>query len=664
MGQARVTFGIRSIVRGAGTLHLTKLSSLKSAARWLASGLDRGLRIDKLRHFTQAPSLDPDGEHDAAPEVLVRFDDSVCADCFNSRLWTSGSRLDRTDITVACGRTGASAADFGHDRRHGVREPVGGSADGQSQQLEIDDSSTHSLGPSFPMPIPGRRVFQEIRDAHEQARAAVERAGGVERKLKSDIERLVSDRGAALLELAQHDLPDLRRETIQSIFDEIQKDLLLIVERKERSITEIHGRVQRLLAAEQQLAQSRSLADTQLTSQLTEQARLQAVVTTELQSHAEFPVLSKQAVDAEAALHRDEERVADVQSGAREKLPTYERSSLFQYLYCRRYLTPEYTQRGWTRRLDRWVSEMIGYPTAQRGYDFLKNTPVLMQNELARRRDVFHQLMTQVEQIENDVARQVGLTQAISNASTTREQRDRLDQQLASSRQLIVKAQADLTAMSQDQCQFYRDALDRYRAFLNETETAVLEQRAARTPSTRDDEIVSRIRFLAEQIGTLKLQLQTTAQAVVATVGISDGFEFITRRIEQSNFEEDRSHFNDQLELDQLLERFRTGALSRDALWSELKLHQAFERTPTETTVMDVVNHPMTHVLANAMVQVLGAALQHGVSRSIQRRSGPSGSGWSGSLFPETSAPTWVRTSPPPSASRPSGGEYTTVDRF
>ncbi len=514
------------------------------------------------------------------------------------------------------------------------------------------------------MTIPGRRVFQEIRDAHEQARAAVERAGGIERKLKSDIEQVVSDRGAALLELAQHDLPDLRRETIQSIFDEIRKDLLLIVERKERSITEIQGRVQRLLAAEQQLAQSRSQADSQLTLQLTEQARLQAVVQTELQSHAEFPGLSKQAVEAEAVLHRDEQRVADVQSGAREKLPTYEQSSLFQYLYRRRYLTPEYTQRGWTRRLDRWVSEMIGYPTARRGYEFLKNTPVLMQNELTRRREMFHQLMSQVEQIENDVARQAGLTQNITDANTTREQRDRLDQQLAQSRQLIAKAQTELTAMSQDQCQFYRDALDRYRAFLNETETAVLEQRAVRTPSTRDDEIVSRIRFLNEQIGKLKPQLQTTAQGIVASVGISDGFEFISRRIEQSNFEEDRSHFDDQLQLGQLLERFRTGALSRDALWSELKRHQEFERTQSETTVMDVVNHPMTSVLANAMVQVLGAALQHGVNRSIQRRSGPSGSGWSGSIFTEASAPTWVRTNPPPSTPRPSGGGYTTVDRF
>ena len=519
------------------------------------------------------------------------------------------------------------------------------------------------------MPIPGRRVFEELRRAQETARVDAEQSQGTERHLKTEIEQLVSDRGAALLELAQHDLPDLKRETIQSTFSAIQTELLQIVERRERSIAELQGRVQRLLATEQETSLSRSQADAQLTQLLTEQSRLQAVVQSELQSHSLFPSLSKRAVDAEAALHRDEKRVADVQSGAKEKLPTYERSSLFQYLYHRRYLTPDYTARGWTRRMDRRVSELIGYPTARRGYEFLKNTPALMQNELVRRREVFHQLMTQVEQIEAEVAEKRGLTNSIQTASAAKQRRDRCDQQLAETRQLTAKVQVDLAAVSQDQCQFYRAALDRYRAFLEETETAFLEQRAARTASPHDDEIVSRLRFLTNQIGKLQPQLQTTAQEVATSVGVSEGFEFVTRRMQQSNFEEDRSHFDDQLHLDQLVERFRKGILSRDALWTELKQHQEFERSQTETTVVGLVNHPMTRVLADAMVQVVGAALQHGVNRSIQRRSGPSGPSWSGPTFPDIQAPTWVRTNPPPTSSAgpptPSGGgEYTTVDRF
>ncbi len=517
------------------------------------------------------------------------------------------------------------------------------------------------------MPIPGRQVLQAIRAAHEQARADAERGVSEEQQLKTEIERVVSDRGAALLELAKHDLPDIHRETIQSTFADIQQELLLIVQRKEQTLAEIQGRLQRLLAAEQEASQARSAADAQLTQQLAEQTRLQAIVQTELQAHAEFPSLSKQAVEAEAALQRDEKRVADVQTGATEKLPTYERSSLFQYLSRRRYLTPEYNQRGWTRRLDRWVSDLIGYPTAKRGYEFLKTTPVLMQHELTRRREVFHPLMAQIEKIQDEVATRVGLTPVMASVAETQQKRGRLDEQLAKTRQLTVNAQAELATLNQDQCQFYHAALDRYRAFLDSTETAVLEQRAQRTASPRDDEIVSRIRSLTDQIAKLKPRVQTTAQEVAASVAVSDGFEFITRRMEQSNFEQDHSHFDDQLPLDQFLERYRKGVLSREALWTELKQHQQFERTQTETTVMEIVNHPLTHVLAQAMVQVVGAALQQGVNRSIQRRSGPSGpsgTGWSGPSLPDIPAPTWVRTNPPPAAPSSGGRGYTTVDRF
>ncbi len=514
------------------------------------------------------------------------------------------------------------------------------------------------------MPIPGSKVFQEIRQAHELARAKAEQVRGVERNLTTEIEQLVSERGTALLELAQHDLPDLRRETILSTFAEIQRELLIIVEGKERSITEIQERLQRLLAAELESSQSRAQVDAELNLLLAEQTRLQSVVMTTLQSHAEFPALSKQAVEAEAALHRDEQRVADVQSGAREKLPTYEHSSLFQYLYRRRFLTPEYNQRGWTRRMDRWVSELIGYPTAKRGYEFLKNTPVLMQNELTRRREVFHQWMAQIERIEDEVDQQVGLTQAIDTVKTSQEQRDRLEEKLAQSRQLTATVQNDLAAISQEQCQFYHKALDRYRAFLEDTETAVLEQRAQRTASTHDDEIVSRIQSLTAQINQLQPQLQQSAQAVLASAGISDGLEYITRRMEQSNFEEERSHFEDRWQISPLLERFREGGLSREALWSELKQHQEFERTQTETTVMDIVNHPLTHVLAHAMVQVVGAALQTGVNRSIQRRSGPASAGGSSPVFPSIQTPTWVHPNPPPAAPTSGGGSYKTVDRF
>lgn len=503
------------------------------------------------------------------------------------------------------------------------------------------------------MTIPGRQVLEQIRLALDESLSASAEADTAQKRLKSQIDQVVSERGAALLELARHDLPDLKRETIQNTFAEIQRELLLIVERKERTVSELSNRIERLLSAEKESSQSLTAVDAELAAAVASQKQLETQVQAELKKDAEFPALSQRAVAAEEALHRDEKRVAEVQAESAEKLPAYERSSLFQYLYRRGYLNPEYAARGLTRRLDRWVSSLIGYSTAKRGYEFLKKTPELMTEELARRRAEFHALMAKVEAIQSQTADRLGLTRAIAGIETLRSQRERIDQQIAECRQLTSRAQTELAAVSQDQCQFYRTALERYRQFLESAQAAVLERRAAQTLSQHDDEIVSRIRHLSETSDKLRQDLPAVAQLVTRAVGITDGLDFVSRRLQQSNFDEPNSKF-ENLNLGQLLSQFQQGVLSKDAFWTELKQHQQFERPPqAQVSAVDVaaiITHPMTRVLAQAMIEVVGAALQGGVDRSIRRRSGGSGNSW----FPTSSG----------SSSGGAKGEYTTVDRI
>ena len=49
-------------------------------------------------------------------------------------------------------------------------------------------------------------------------------------------------------------------------------------------------------------------------------------------------------------LKADEERAEELQLEAAEKLPPYDRSRLFCYLHERKFGTPAYPYRGWTRR--------------------------------------------------------------------------------------------------------------------------------------------------------------------------------------------------------------------------------------------------------------------------------------------------------------------------
>lgn len=495
----------------------------------------------------------------------------------------------------------------------------------------------------------------ELRDAAQMAEQR-------EQTCQHDVEQLASQRGAALVELARQTLPDLERDTIQSTLGGIQRDLSLIAERKERTVIEMQGRITRLVDVEQQLQQQHQSTQVEIARHAASVAGREVEVSRQLQSHPSFPQQSRDAVAAEAALHRDEQRVADVQADASEKRPAYEHSALFMYLYRRGFQTSHYAERGWTRRMDHWVADLIGYSRAVRGYQFLKNTPSLMQTELDRRRTRFHELMAAVEAIQNQIATEVGLTQLQFEMAGLQAASQQLATNLTTQRQLVAGAQSELAVLGQEQCRFYQEALVRYQSFLADTQTAILEQQAARTPDARDDEIVSRIAYLTGEIERLRPELEQATQRTVQALEAVRGLEFIERRFEQANFDEERSRFDDRFDLGQRLSQYQQGVLSRDALWAELKDHQQFERTDPENAVYNVLQHPVTHVLAEAMVQVVGAALRQGVDRSLRRREiGESRAG--GITLPDLSPPQWIRTDSN-SSSTPEGGRYRTGRTF
>lgn len=482
-------------------------------------------------------------------------------------------------------------------------------------------------------------------ELREVAQAAEQR----EQACQHDVEQLVSQRGAALVELARQTLPDLGRDTIQSTLSGIQRDLLQIAERKDRMIVELRGRIARLIEVEQQLQQQFQSTQVAIAGHAASVAGLEAEVARQLQSHPSFPQQSRDAVAAEAALHRDEQRVTDVQADASEKLPAYERSALFMYLYRRGFQSSHYAERGWIRRMDRWVADLIGYSRAVQGYRFLKNTPTLMQTELDRRRTRFHELMAAVEATQNQIATEVGLTQLQTELAERQATSQQLFTHLTTQRQLVVGTQSELAVLGQEQCRFYQEALVRYQSFLADTQTVILEQQAARTPDARDDEIVSRLAYLTREIERLRPELEQATQRTVQALEAVRGLEFIERRFEQANFNEERSRFDDPFDLGQRLDQYQQGVLSRDALWAEIKNYQQFERTDSENAVLNVFQHPVAHVLAEAMVQVVGTAFRQGVDRSLRRRE--NGEPRSGGV--------WIRTNPTAS-SIPEGGRYRT----
>ena len=106
-----------------------------------------------------------------------------------------------------------------------------------------------------------------------------------------------------------------------------------------------------------------------------------------------------------------------------------------------------------------------------------------------------------------------------------------------------------------------------------------------------------------------------------------------------------RSYFADGYDIGKSIELFRTGVLARDAFWDEIKRNQ--ERVPTEfekrasETIAHAMNGPLSGALAEAMLNVAGAAVGQSVGRTVSRRNA-----FDGERGPREPGAKWVRVNP------------------
>ncbi len=505
------------------------------------------------------------------------------------------------------------------------------------------------------MSVAGRTVFRQLQQYLEEVRAQATAMRTQFQQLNSGMKRLLEQRSETFRDLARFYLPDLSEESIARTLSGAREELTGVLHRKERRIDELSGQFDRLDAERQRIESELESVTTALNEKVQQREQLQKVVTAQLADNKEFQQLSKEAVEAEAQLHKNEQRVTQSEQEATEKLPAYKNSRLFQYLYERKFGTPEYTYRGLTRRLDRWVAGLVDYYRARRSYQFLTRTPQLMREEVERRSVEFHKLMDKVEGIERHAADETGLTRVLREGDELGKQRDALVARLDAQKERCQSIAKELLSLQHSQGQFYDEALERFREFLTRTERAVLEYHARQTPETTDDETIARIRQLEREIAEVEPRVSDLSRQCELLEHQGQGLDFVVRRFQQSNFDSERSKFPAGFDVGPFVDRFRKGVTDKDDLWQTIKSRQEFEPTWVEQTGRSgtqVFESPLANVLARAMMEAAGAAMQAGVGRSVNRRTYTGGR--SGGIQINLPGPSSYRG--PSGMSFPSGG--------
>ena len=478
------------------------------------------------------------------------------------------------------------------------------------------------------MPIPGAAIYQQLQVALDQCRSS---AAGQKRNvdlLDQQFNDLVARKGAALLELARYYLPEFSRSSVEATFSEVRSALLEVLGRKERTQAELTARAARFVETCHTLDEKLDFITQQLNEQVIRRQELEVKVADRLADDTDFQRLSREAAQMEARLQQNEARVHELQSSAKEKLPPYEKSSLFQYLYQRGFGTSEYKAKGLTKSLDRWVAKLIDYGKARNGYEFLRNTPKLMADEVARRQAEFKTLMEKIESIEYRHTDEVGLTAVLEEGRKVGAKRDEVVATLEKTRREQEAVDLELQQLDLKQGKFYEEAIEKFQRFLNQTETGVLQTRAQRTPDPGDDHIVAQIAELTRQIDSLKPQIAQAAFERKHADDLAGGMDLIVNRFRQNNFDSQRSSFADALNTDGELSRYLQGLTKPEELWQVFRRQQQFEPTWAETVsvqgaqvVMEALNNPeVSRVLVNATAQVVDAALNSMAQSGIERR--------------------------------------------
>ncbi len=467
------------------------------------------------------------------------------------------------------------------------------------------------------MTLSGSDMHRLLMDGYKDIQFRIERLREEASAVDSQRGDLAEDRSDALVNLAEHYLPELTRDAIENSWGEVRDQLNQILMRKEdqrrRSTAALADLTQRRQAQEERLGE----LDASLTEAGKTQDERAARVEAELAADQRFAELSRQAAAAEVALERAEENLNEIEQDAARKLPSYEESTLFTYLRDRKYGTEQYRHRGFTRRMDRMLAGYIGYHKAKKGYDFLTRTPEQMRKIIADDRAALDTVMEELETRRDRVIGRVGLTAAVQRVEQLSRQRESHLDALDQIRDETGRIERQLTDLDDTRGEYYGEAVDVFRKLLERLQSNELVARAEQTASPTDDQIVARIQGAESRLDAIDDETRKHQQRINDLQHCLDAAGRLMQRFRAAKFDGSRSHFLPTVDVPEEMRR-ATSEHDIEDLWHRLRRAQRWGPVPADTS-SDAASNPIADVLMGAMGQAAGALAEQ-AHRAGKRR--------------------------------------------
>jgi hypothetical protein len=483
----------------------------------------------------------------------------------------------------------------------------------------------------------GSDVLRVLSRAATTARRGADDAEAAASRARDHVDALSRERMQTLRDLARTQLPELSAATAGASMPEIAAEIQQLEQQRDARAQQL---AQKLAEHEQAMAAAKQLAS-QRTADLdrvvARRDELLQQAAAQLAQKPEYVHLSEETTQAEVRLARDIERRDELQKEAKEKLPPYERSRLFQYLWRRKFGTPEYGSRGFVARCDRRLANYIRYSESVASYKFLQATPEIVRLEVERRQAEVTGLRERVDGMERATQAEVGVPAVQAEVDRLLGERDVAVQRIDQVRQLIAQVHAAVRDEVSGQGVFHARAIERLTAFLSETETTLLARRAQETPDPKDDQLVAALKACTAELQRVGRDSPPLAEEAVRRDTIADALESVLVRFRQAEYDGGRSEFHG-LDLDRLVDAVGQGSMSAESLWQQLRASQRFRQPPvvyhqqrTNDVLTGVGLGRVTRGGVGLAVQVGGAILEAALRSGV--RIGGSSHRSSGSIF-------------------------------
>ncbi len=468
------------------------------------------------------------------------------------------------------------------------------------------------------MTISGPEMHRQLMDGYKVAQQRLEDMRASMSSIDNQRGDLAEDRSDALVNLAQHYLPDLTPQSIRNSWVEVRTTMTQILMRKDDERRRVSATLSETNDKRYLLEDRLFELDAELDQANTHQDELVAKVESELAADKLFVTLSGRAAKAEAALERAEDNLNEIEQDSARKLPAYEASTLFTYLRDRKYGTADYKKRGFTRRMDRWVAKYINFNQARQGYEFLVKTPEQMRQIIADDREALDTVMSDLEERRDSVANNLGLTTAVEKVDQLFKRRTEQLADLDIVRDETESLERQLTDLDDARGPHYQEAVVAFRDMLAGFDTRDLASRARRTPSITDDQIVARISGVDQALDQLDDTTRRHHDDVRDMQRCIESLGRMIQRFRASKFDSARSQFMPSVDVIDTMHR-ANNERDIDELWDRVRRAQRWGPTIGEK-ISNVAGHPVTQVLVSAMAQAAGAAMSEHARRAGRRR--------------------------------------------